>query len=94
MKPNCYECIHRGSVPGDAHSCCGHPKARCDVNDPVGQLFAIFAGVGRTPPIGGNAMEELNIKGNAQGVRRGWFNWPWNFDPVWLENCDGFEKKV
>jgi hypothetical protein len=20
----------------------------------------------------------------------GWFVWPLNFDPVWLENCDGF----
>jgi len=26
MKPNCYECKHRGTIPGDAHSCCRHPK--------------------------------------------------------------------
>ena len=22
----CYECKHRGTVPGDAHSCCNHPE--------------------------------------------------------------------
>lgn len=36
---------------------------------------------------------ELGIKGNDYGIRRGWFFWPSNFDPVWLENRDGFSKK-
>jgi len=36
---------------------------------------------------------ELNIRGNPHGIKRGWFSWPYNFDPVWLENCDGFEEK-
>jgi len=27
-KPNCYDCIHRGDVPGDAHSCCKNPASR------------------------------------------------------------------
>jgi hypothetical protein len=36
---------------------------------------------------------ELGIKGNDYGIRRGWFFWPSNFDPVWLENCDGFSQK-
>jgi hypothetical protein len=27
------------------------------------------------------------------GICNGWFIWPINFDPVWLENCDGFESK-
>ncbi len=31
------------------------------------------------------------VKGNPHGIRNGWFNWPWNFDPVWLVDCDGFE---
>lgn len=34
--------------------------------------------------------DDLQIKGNPHGVRHGWFRWPWNFDPVWLENCNGF----
>jgi len=54
-------------------------------------MLGIFASVGRTPPM---QMETgLNVKGNPQGVRNGWFNWPWNFDPVWLESCDGWEAR-
>src|SRR3990167_11061705 len=36
---------------------------------------------------------ELNIRGNPHGIKHGWFSWPYNFDPIWLENCDGFEEK-
>ena len=36
---------------------------------------------------------KLNIEANYHGIRNGWFYWPLNFDPVWLENCDGFEKR-
>ena len=35
---------------------------------------------------------KMRIKGNEQGIKGGWFAWPYNFDPVWLENCDGFES--
>jgi hypothetical protein len=60
-KPNCYDCLHRREIPGDAHSNCINTGAK--------------------------------VKGNAHGIRSGWFFWPVNFDPVWLESCDGFEKK-
>jgi hypothetical protein len=33
------------------------------------------------------------VTGHKQGVRQGWFNWPFNFDPVWLTTCDGFSDK-
>lgn len=33
------------------------------------------------------------VKGNKYGIKNGWFNFPFNFDPVWLKSCDGFEKK-
>ncbi len=35
----------------------------------------------------------LNIKADFYGIRMGWFNMPFNFDPVWLESCDGFQSK-
>ena len=34
------------------------------------------------------------IKGNQHGIKNGWFFWPLNYDPVWLESCDSFEMKV
>lgn len=61
MKPNCYDCEYRRSVPGDAHSSC----------------VAVGA----------------EVTGKETGIRRGWFWWPWNFDPVWLEECNGFKEK-
>ena len=36
---------------------------------------------------------DANVKGNVYGIRSGWFIWPLNFDPVWLEACDGFSDK-
>jgi hypothetical protein len=38
--------------------------------------------------------EKLNISASPHGIRMGWFAWPYNFDPVWLENCDGYEARV
>ena len=34
-----------------------------------------------------------NVTGNPHGISNGWFMWPFNFDPAWLESCDGFEAK-
>lgn len=72
-KPNCYQCVHRGSVPGSCHSSCRHPQA---------SLTAFF--IGENP---------LGVTANAHGIRKGWFVWPMDFDPVWLETCSGFEVK-
>ena len=85
-KPNCYNCIYRGTIPGDAHSRCNHPKVKIDKNE-FSAMVDVFAGKTR------EAAKELDIRGNALGIRRGWFMWPANFDPVWLENCNGFKNK-
>ena len=92
MKANCYECKHRRAVAGDCHSSCAHPKAGSS-DDPLMALMSLLASVGRGDPIVGGGAKELNIRGNQHGIDRGWFSWPINFDPIWLENCDGFEKE-
>jgi len=33
------------------------------------------------------------VEGHKHGIDSGWFWWPFNFDPTWLEKCNGFEKK-
>jgi len=81
MEADCYKCKYRGNVAGDAHSCCRYP------NNDIGML-SFFEKSNL------ENMEKLNIKANSHGIRNGWFMWPVNFDPVWLENCDGFEQKV
>ena len=32
------------------------------------------------------------VVGAKHGRVNGWFYWPVNFDPIWLEKCDGFER--
>ena len=59
--PDCYKCIHRHLLIGDAHSACDALKAK--------------------------------VKGDRHGIKNGWFFWPINFDPVWLESCNSFETK-
>jgi len=83
-KPNCYECKYRRSVPGDAHSECVHP--RISETDRIITGFALLAGQRSA------AMKRLNVMGDPVGIKRGWFYWPLNYDPTWLETCDGFDK--
>jgi len=80
---NCYKCQYRGTIPGNTHSRCDHPEVVQDSNV-FGALVDMFSGKNT------EAAKKLNIKGNPHGIRSGWFMWPANFDPTWLENCDGF----
>lgn len=32
--------------------------------------------------------------GDEHGIRHGWFFHPYNFDPVWLRYCDGYEEET
>jgi len=88
-KPNCYDCKYRRNVPGDAHSSCVHPKIGEIDSNPFGAVVDMISNPDRIT----NAARELNIVANPHGVRNGWFWWPANFDPVWLENCSGLEKR-
>lgn len=89
-KPDCYKCKHRRGCSGSAHSLCNHPSVE---KNAMGEVFGILASVGRVAPLKTDG-NKIKVKGNAQGIRRGWFNWPYNFDPVWLESCDGFKSKT
>lgn len=60
----------------------------------MAEVMAILASVGRVGPVTGvSGVIKLGITANEIGIRRGWFNWPHNFDPVWLLTCTGFEEK-
>ncbi len=34
-----------------------------------------------------------NVEGHELGIRKGYFFWPFCFDPRWVVKCDGYEKK-
>lgn len=81
----CHKCKHSRKIPGDTHLKCGHPF----IDEDGGSLFSIVSSLmGKDD----NAMDKLNISLNSTGVKNGWAYWPVNFDPIWIDNCDGFEE--
>jgi hypothetical protein len=78
-KPDCYACKHRGSVAGSHHSSCHHPMMQGQYLLPLVK----FATGRPTLP---------RVTALQHGINKGWFMWPINFDPVWLESCTGFEE--
>ena len=77
----CYDCIHRVEVLGSVHSSCQHPA--------TGRRSGMISMHGS-----GKAAAELGIVGAKHGIINGWFLWPVNFDPIWLESCNGFEQRT
>ena len=47
IKFDCYQCKWRGDIPGDAHSCCNHPKVKTTKDEPLNQILGLLAGAGR-----------------------------------------------
>lgn len=79
--PNCFTCKYRRDLPGDSHSACAHPDLT-DRHRALGMLAFIMTSRVEFSP-------NLQVKANIHGVRMGWFMYPGNFDPVWLEECTG-----
>jgi len=41
------------------------------------------------------ANPDPEMKGKEHGVRQGWFFYPGNFDPVWMDKeCSNYEEKA
>jgi len=93
-KPNCYKCVHRRSIPGDAHSSCHHPSLKALNEDPIAVLMGLLGK--RAPHIKTSDYfpNAIKVEGNPHGIAQGWFAHPFNYDPTWLEKCDGFTEKV
>jgi len=71
---NCYTCVHRKTIPGDAHSKCDHPEALISLIMPE--------------------ITSIRVKGKLHGIKNGWFSWPLNFDPTWMEDCNSYKEKI
>lgn len=94
-KRKCYDCIHRAEVPGSGHSCCRHPATMNPIDQhPLCKLVGVMGRRSGMTSLPSRAARELQIKGDEHGIRHGWFIWPVNFDPTWLEHCDGFTAKA
>ena len=84
---NCWNCKWSREIPGSVHLRCVHPKVleAIDMGHPLARLISLLGG----SPVA----TKLKVKLNPVGVRNGWANHPFNFDPVWVEECEGFERK-
>lgn len=90
---DCYKCEYRGTVRGSCHSSCHHPAFEQLEKDRMAQVLGIFAPVGGIAPIPGKS-DGITVRGNPHGIANGWFNHPFNFDPLWLEECSGFRSSA
>lgn len=87
----CYKCVHRRTIPGNAHSRCA-PFADAMVKaEPAFELMSYLSR--GAAPIGLTANGEDITRFNEAGIQGGWASWPFNFDPVWLERCMAFTPK-
>jgi len=84
---DCWKCKWSREIPGDTHLRCVHPKTGIDEDDALGQLLSLLGN--RTASMMNTG---LKVKINPHGLKNGWANHPFNFDPIWIEECEGFEE--
>jgi hypothetical protein len=89
-KPKCYTCEYRRNIPGDTHSRCYHPDVQIINDNPIANIASLMGKHLGMPPIG---MDVLGVTASEHGIKNGWFVWPLNFDPIWLESCNGYTTK-
>ena len=91
-KADCYKCKWRRDIPGDAHSRCAHPVLeRLGLNNHFLEMVGIM-GIPASVFLGVDIMGVAGVTAVPHGIRNGWFNWPYNFDPVWLRECRLYEE--
>lgn len=79
------------NIPGDCHIKCEHPDLVKHRQRLLNEMLTMYQ-MNRRSPFLDVLMKEIGVEGGQTGIKSGWFNWPFNFDPVWLEKCDSFEE--
>jgi hypothetical protein len=84
-KPNCYNCKHRGTVPGSAHSSCKILSSTISDKQKTIEMELLLA-TGQIRMFDEKTNRDL-VELNPHGVRNGWATWPMDFDPIWVDSC-------
>jgi len=93
-KPNCFKCKWKKDLPGNADIGCSHPLLPVEITDdnPLVMLMSILSSARKIPfSLSGN--NPIGVIGDPHGIKKGWFNFPFSFDPTWLIQCKGFDNK-
>lgn len=93
---NCYECKHRGSVTGSAHSSCkaiNNHDALKDLTEHQRRIVEMATVTSGKFPLEFEDGRQL-ISFDTHGQKNGWCMWPVNFDPIWVRECIFHEPKT
>lgn len=55
--------------------------SRCTHQNGMAEMFLQMQG-----------LSVMGVKGNMHGIKKGWFLFPLDYDPVWLESCNEFTE--
>lgn len=82
------KCKWQGRLVWSTHIRCMHPLVSESLYR-VARVFLLEPGNYHHAIRG--LMRQMGVTVNEAGVRNGWCNWPFDFDPVWLDSCKMFE---
>jgi|GEM_PF-3364531 len=80
-KPDCMSCKHRMTLPGETHSMC---KLGATDKATIEAIVRFGTAMIYNP---------LDAYGVSSAIAKGWFDWPFNYDPLWLIRCFGYTKQ-
>lgn len=90
MEENCYNCVYRSRAGSNTrHSRCDHPVIDKLMSDPDALVLVMDGLVNKHKIPSGLWGLEVEVKSSAIANR--WGLWPFNFDPIWVEECNGFK---
>lgn len=87
---DCRKCKYRGRAGSNTlHSKCCHPVVDqiMSDHDALGIVFDNFSLHNKVT----SGLWGLNIEVEPSAVANGWCYWPFNFDPIWVKECNGFK---
>ena len=93
----CYGCKYRGKVEGSAHSNCNNPQVKKLIAR-SSELKQFLVDLLARNQIDNQYLYPMEITVTKETmdtytpIANGWFNFPFNFDPGWIDHCNGFEK--
>lgn len=77
---NCFNCDFKGSVAGSCHSSCNYPKIDEQIKLKISMLL-----IGNFPEANKFLKENFGFTVDQHPVANGWFNFPLDFDPSWIQ---------
>ena len=102
MKCNCWDCKGKGEVVDSTHIKCliALQELEIDTEHPLNMLVLLLGGVSIKPkdidPKNGKVIFEIKGKKvvvDLHGYKHGWASFPFNFDPVWIDECELYQPK-